>query len=161
MSWLSFLLFPWCIVTVIVLWLFLMVLWVGLHCVIVVFPDHTHIILNIRTYILSNNGCCPFIPVWLSPSIKTESTLISDTLTVFSMVLKQVKMVCLMQNWLLSLEYRWVISHEQILKAKPCDLNNLNTIWELDLVRLCISVSLFSWLKEWLLCSAYVFDKPP
>ena len=41
-------------------------------------------------------------------------------------------MVCLMQNWLLSLEYRWVISHEQILKAKPCNLNNLYTIWELD-----------------------------
>ena len=28
--------------TVIVLWLFLMVPWVGLQCVIVLFPDHTH-----------------------------------------------------------------------------------------------------------------------
>ena len=53
-----------------------------------------------------------------------RSTLISDTLTVFGMVLKQVKMVCLMQNWLLSIDYRWVISHEQILKVKPCELNN-------------------------------------
>ena len=30
-----------CIVTVIVLWLFLTVPWLGLQCVIVVFPDHT------------------------------------------------------------------------------------------------------------------------
>ena len=30
--------------TVSVLWLFLMVLWVGLQCVIVVFPDHTHVL---------------------------------------------------------------------------------------------------------------------
>ena len=30
--------------TVSVLLLFLMVLWVGLHCVIVVFPDHTHLL---------------------------------------------------------------------------------------------------------------------
>ena len=32
-----------CIVTINVLWLFLTVLWVGLQCAIVVFPDHTHI----------------------------------------------------------------------------------------------------------------------
>ena len=31
-----------CLVTVNVLWLFLVVPWVGLQCVIVVFPDHTH-----------------------------------------------------------------------------------------------------------------------
>ena len=31
-----------CLVTVNVLWLFLMMPWVGLHCVIVVFPDPTH-----------------------------------------------------------------------------------------------------------------------
>ena len=34
-----------CIVTINVLWLFLRVLWVGLQCVIVVFPDHTHLLL--------------------------------------------------------------------------------------------------------------------
>ena len=33
-----------CIVTINVLWLFLMVPWVGLQCVIVVFPDHTHLL---------------------------------------------------------------------------------------------------------------------
>ena len=32
------------LVTANVLWLFLMVLWVGLQCVIVVFPDHTHLL---------------------------------------------------------------------------------------------------------------------
>ena len=35
-----------CIVTINVLWLFLMVPWVGLQYVIVVFPDHTHILLQ-------------------------------------------------------------------------------------------------------------------
>ena len=34
-----------CLVTVNVLWLFLTVQWVGLQCVIVVFPDHTHLFL--------------------------------------------------------------------------------------------------------------------
>ena len=33
-----------CLVTVNVLWLFLRVSWVGLQCVIVVFPDHTHLL---------------------------------------------------------------------------------------------------------------------
>ena len=33
-----------CIVTINVLWLFLAVPWVGLQCVIVVFPDHTHLL---------------------------------------------------------------------------------------------------------------------
>ena len=31
-----------CLVTVNILWLFLVVQWVGLQCVIVMFPDHTH-----------------------------------------------------------------------------------------------------------------------
>ena len=33
-----------CLVTENNLWLFLMVLWLGLRCVIVVFPDHTHLL---------------------------------------------------------------------------------------------------------------------
>ena len=35
-----------CIVTVNVLLLFLTVPWVGLQCVVVVFPDHTHLLLD-------------------------------------------------------------------------------------------------------------------
>ena len=35
-----------CLVSVNVLWLFLMVPRVGLQCVIVVFPDHTHLLLG-------------------------------------------------------------------------------------------------------------------
>ena len=35
-----------CIVTIKVLWLFLTVRWVGLQCVIVVFPDHTHLLFD-------------------------------------------------------------------------------------------------------------------
>ena len=38
--WLS----SWCLVAVSALWLFLMVPWVGLQCVIVVFPHHTHLL---------------------------------------------------------------------------------------------------------------------
>ena len=37
-----------CIATINVLWLFLAVPWVGLQCVIVVFPDHTHLLLDIK-----------------------------------------------------------------------------------------------------------------
>ena len=33
-----------CLVTINLLWLFLMVPWVGLQCVIVVFPDHTQLL---------------------------------------------------------------------------------------------------------------------
>ena len=34
-----------CLVAVNVLWLFFIVSWVGLQCVIVVYPDHTHLLL--------------------------------------------------------------------------------------------------------------------
>ena len=36
-----------CIVTINVLWLFLTVPWVGLQYVIVVFPDHTHLLFGV------------------------------------------------------------------------------------------------------------------
>ena len=42
------------LVTVSVLWLFLTMLWVGLHCVIVVFPDHTHLLFYNGTIIVSH-----------------------------------------------------------------------------------------------------------
>ena len=35
-----------CNVTINVLWLFLTVPWFGLQCVIVIFPDHTHLLLG-------------------------------------------------------------------------------------------------------------------
>ena len=37
-----------CLVNVSVLWLFLTVPWVGLQCVLVVFPDHTHLRFGTR-----------------------------------------------------------------------------------------------------------------
>ena len=44
-----------CIVTINALWLFLTVPWVGLQCMIVVFPDHTHsrfgLLLTLQTEI--------------------------------------------------------------------------------------------------------------
>ena len=41
-----------CLVTVSVLWLFLSVLWVSLQCVIVVFPDHTHLRFSMKLLVL-------------------------------------------------------------------------------------------------------------
>ena len=41
-----------CIVTINVMWLFLEVLWVGLQCVSVAFPDHTHLLLKERLEII-------------------------------------------------------------------------------------------------------------
>ena len=38
-----------CIFTIRCLWLLLMVPWVGLQCVIVVFPDHTHLLFGTIT----------------------------------------------------------------------------------------------------------------
>ena len=35
-----------CVVAVCVLWLFLAVPWVALQCVIMVFPDHTHLLFE-------------------------------------------------------------------------------------------------------------------
>ena len=35
-----------CIVTINALWLSLTMAWVGLRCVIVVFPNHTHLLFN-------------------------------------------------------------------------------------------------------------------
>ena len=54
-------LYSWCLVAVIILWLFLTVPWVGLQCVIVVFLDHTSLLLwwicqdlcNVTLYIRS------------------------------------------------------------------------------------------------------------
>ena len=43
-----------CIATVNVLWLFLALPWVGLNCVIVVFPDHTHLLFNLDQRIVAH-----------------------------------------------------------------------------------------------------------
>ena len=44
-----------CIVTINVLWLFLTVPWVGLQYVVVVFPDHTHLSLEISYFLQQQN----------------------------------------------------------------------------------------------------------
>ena len=48
----SFLLCYRCFVTISDLWLFLKVPWVGLQCVIVVFPDHIHLLFNNKGWYL-------------------------------------------------------------------------------------------------------------
>ena len=71
-----------CIVTVNVLWLFLTVPWDGLQCVIVGFPDQTHLLLNeqvLKEFLLSVKAAT-LIHVFLSgrgsaiPSAKEGKT---------------------------------------------------------------------------------------
>ena len=51
-------LFSWCLV--IAVWLFLVVLWVCMQFVIVVFPDHTHLLFSKRDrFVLLYSGRCP------------------------------------------------------------------------------------------------------
>ena len=45
------------LVTVNVLWLFLAVPWVGLQCVIVVFPDHTHLLFCVILKLRMSFAC--------------------------------------------------------------------------------------------------------
>ena len=40
-----------CIVTITVMWLFFTAQWVGLQCVIVVFPDHTHLLFLLNLFL--------------------------------------------------------------------------------------------------------------
>ena len=37
---------PWCLVTVGILWLFFLMPWIGMQWVIVLFPDHTHLLIE-------------------------------------------------------------------------------------------------------------------
>ena len=52
---------------VIVLWLFLLVPWVGLQCVIVVFSDHTHLL-----YCNTNGISSKYATVFLDKTTGTE-----------------------------------------------------------------------------------------
>ena len=58
-----------CLVTVSVLWLFLKVPWVGLQCVIVVFPDHTHILLSVAAENKANSFIFFFAAISLYSSV--------------------------------------------------------------------------------------------
>ena len=46
------------LVTVNVLWLFLTVQWVGLQFVIVIFPDHTHLLFGFAIILLMRGDGC-------------------------------------------------------------------------------------------------------
>ena len=71
-----------CIVTMYVLWLFLTVPWVGLQCVIVVFPDHTRLRFDLAfLYILDwmstvENIAFSFIYLSLSTAWTCWSTVL-------------------------------------------------------------------------------------
>ena len=73
------LLSSWCIVPVIVLWLFLMVPWVGLQCVIVVFSDYPHIPFSISLChkyfenIRYSSKCVEFNWRLISPGAEVET----------------------------------------------------------------------------------------
>ena len=62
----------WCLVTVSVLWLFCTVPCVGLRCMIVVFPDHNHLLFSIdcSTYRMCDQR-------WLRGAVLLESSLLA------------------------------------------------------------------------------------
>ena len=51
-----------CIVTINVMWPFLITPRVGLQCVIVVFPDHTHLLFKALFVFLVSRDCCLAFP---------------------------------------------------------------------------------------------------
>ena len=61
-----FLISSWCFVAVSVLWLFLAVSWVGLQCVIVVFPDLTHLFYLITSLHVLNDLLQCIVILWVS-----------------------------------------------------------------------------------------------
>ena len=52
-----------CIVTVNVMWLSLAAPWVGLQCMIVVFPDHTHFLMRVPMPVSNNNEDISYINI--------------------------------------------------------------------------------------------------
>ena len=72
-----------CIVTINVLWLFLVVPWVGLQCVIVVLSDHTHLIFAYVTCMNIKSNRCWLVEQSLYSVIYREtndtSTITNDT----------------------------------------------------------------------------------
>ena len=56
-----------CLVTVYVLWLFLTVPWVGLQCVIVVFPDHTYLLFLFSCRLLKTHTHIHCIYMYFTP----------------------------------------------------------------------------------------------
>ena len=68
-----------CIVTINVLWLFLTVQWVGLQCVIVVFPDETHLLFYPIIYNvpgLISCCCCLTSSVCLQVTLQMHHLLV-------------------------------------------------------------------------------------
>ena len=61
-----------CLVTVNVLWLFLTVPWVGMQCVLVVFPGHTHLFFNGSINSVWQIGLHPFSKSTLKGYIQTN-----------------------------------------------------------------------------------------
>ena len=61
-----------CIVTIIVLWLFLTVPWVGLQFLIVVFPDHTHLLFEHKIVFI-------FLSLSLNISLGCSKTRLIET----------------------------------------------------------------------------------
>ena len=62
--------------TVSVLWLFLMGLWVGLQCVIVIFPDQTHLIFWFDLVFMRDNAKCKHCLSGLLCTRRYESQMI-------------------------------------------------------------------------------------
>ena len=73
----------WCIVTVILLWLFLTVTWVGLQSVIVIFPDHVYLFyLRGYTAFVSFPGALQYVYLFVLVKLQLFKTDVVLTLMI-------------------------------------------------------------------------------
>ena len=121
-----------CIVTLNVLWLFLTVPWVGLERMLVVFPDHTHLL-----YDLSKSWPPGGLPY---RGKETSKNLLLNHLSEFKIICGKWSLGGLLQKWqkqILSVEKHgrkgaWPVSLMYLYRKKPSNIfsSELKMIWQ-------------------------------
>ena len=92
----------WCLMIVIIVWLFLTMSWIGLQCVIVVFPDHTHFLFILY-------GCLLYIKFGATIKITGRCRPTS---------------FCFIKNLKKVLEYEWTINGYKMKQKENDTLND-------------------------------------
>ena len=69
-----------CIVTINFLWLFLTVPWIGLECVIEVFPDHTHLLFAKKPYSIAIFQEGDPLPPFGSAHVRSYNVVLSSSM---------------------------------------------------------------------------------
>ena len=100
-----------CLVTVNVLWLFLAVPWVGLRCVIVVFPDHTNCFFKTGNCLRQRNICLQanWLVLILSIEIYNILFLIQRNICLQANWLDLININLLWKTWEVVTKWQWVI----------------------------------------------------